>query len=286
LPPNQNPPEGEGWVTYSIRLKSSLPSGTEIRNRATIVFDFNDPIETNEVLNTLDIAAPISSVLSMTQPHSEQFNVSWFGSDGYGSGVSDFDIYVSRDGGPFEIWLWNTTNYSSTYIGEFGRTYAFYSVARDHVGNTESTALVPDLIVTPTPPIKSLAVTVSCDNASIHFGEKVTLDIYITCEGIGIEGATITLSCDNGGGYTSVTYEGAGHYQAMFSPTAGSAHRTDTLTVHVEKEGYTSNFTSAAISVNPSATPQTTDGLLLIVMIALLAAVAIAVVIIAIRRRK
>lgn len=41
LPPNHNPPEGEGFITYSISPKEKLSSGTVISNRAWIRFDYN-----------------------------------------------------------------------------------------------------------------------------------------------------------------------------------------------------------------------------------------------------
>jgi PKD repeat protein len=41
LPPNANPPEGEGYVTYSIKPKAGLSVGTEISNSAWIRFDYN-----------------------------------------------------------------------------------------------------------------------------------------------------------------------------------------------------------------------------------------------------
>jgi PKD repeat protein len=41
LPPNQNPPEGEGYFTFSISPKPDLPHGTEVANSAWIRFDYN-----------------------------------------------------------------------------------------------------------------------------------------------------------------------------------------------------------------------------------------------------
>jgi photosystem II stability/assembly factor-like uncharacterized protein len=41
LPPNHTPPEGEGFVTFSILPDSGLPFGTQIKNQAHIKFDFN-----------------------------------------------------------------------------------------------------------------------------------------------------------------------------------------------------------------------------------------------------
>jgi len=44
---------GEGHVSYTIKAKDDLVDGTEITNSAIIVFDINDPIVTNEVVNVI-----------------------------------------------------------------------------------------------------------------------------------------------------------------------------------------------------------------------------------------
>jgi hypothetical protein len=65
LPPNEEPPEGEGFVRFAVSPKLNLPLGTEIRNKASIVFDFNPPILTPEVVHTIgapEIAASKSIV--------------------------------------------------------------------------------------------------------------------------------------------------------------------------------------------------------------------------------
>ena len=54
LPPNDTSGRGQGYVSFTIRPKAGVPIGTVIRNRASIVFDTNDPISTNEVWNTVD----------------------------------------------------------------------------------------------------------------------------------------------------------------------------------------------------------------------------------------
>lgn len=47
-----------GMITYSVKLKPNLPPGTQIRNKAAIYFDYNEPVITNTTLNT--IGAPLS----------------------------------------------------------------------------------------------------------------------------------------------------------------------------------------------------------------------------------
>jgi len=56
LPPNVLPPEGEGYMMYSVSPKKDLPEGTQITNTAWIRFDYNEWImapETGEVLRTI-----------------------------------------------------------------------------------------------------------------------------------------------------------------------------------------------------------------------------------------
>jgi uncharacterized repeat protein (TIGR01451 family) len=136
LPPNVNSPEGDGSVIYFVEPKNNLPSGTEIRNPATIVFDNNAPINTNEWLNTIDNTSPTSHVTPLPVQQSDaSFTLQWSGSDTY-SGVKNYNVYVSEDGGPYTLWL-QTANTSATYTGQPGKTYSFYSIAEDNAENVE-----------------------------------------------------------------------------------------------------------------------------------------------------
>lgn len=157
LTPNVNPPEGEGFVLFSILPRWDLPSGTEIRNRASIVFDFNPPEQTREVVNTIDSLAPISSVRSPPAVQtSSTFLVEWVGNDGGGSGIQSYTIFVSTDEGPFIPFLVGSTETSARFSGEPGRSYAFFSVATDNMGNVEPNPAQPDAITrieTNRPPI-------------------------------------------------------------------------------------------------------------------------------------
>ncbi len=46
-------PNSHGFFTFTIDLNNGLPAGTQIQNNASIVFDYNLPIVTNTVVNTL-----------------------------------------------------------------------------------------------------------------------------------------------------------------------------------------------------------------------------------------
>ena len=50
-----NEVESQGWLGFNIDRLPGLPVGTDITNQAAIYFDFNEPVITNEVVNTVDV---------------------------------------------------------------------------------------------------------------------------------------------------------------------------------------------------------------------------------------
>lgn len=46
-----NEPESHGWVQFKVKIKNDLPLGTEIKNHASIYFDYNSAIVTNDATN-------------------------------------------------------------------------------------------------------------------------------------------------------------------------------------------------------------------------------------------
>ncbi|MBI5022004.1 MAG: Ig-like domain-containing protein [Ignavibacteriales bacterium] len=148
LPPNVNPPEGQGWAIFSIMPKPNLASGTQIKNSASIVFDYNPPIVTNLYINTVDSAKPESHVLLLPDTtHTGEFVVSWSGQDdSLGSGIRGYDIYVKYDSGSYTKWLTETKDTSAVFLGDNERIHSFYSVAIDNAGLREDEPLSPDAV--------------------------------------------------------------------------------------------------------------------------------------------
>ncbi len=143
LPPNVSSPEGEGFVEYSIRPKTTIADATRIDAEAEIVFDLNAPINTPVYSNTIDDTPPESAVAALpVTTHTEAFLVRWSGDDGNGSGIATFDIFVANNDGSFTLWLDDTTQTSATFSGQSGQTYRFYSVATDNVGFEQPSPLV------------------------------------------------------------------------------------------------------------------------------------------------
>jgi hypothetical protein len=156
LPPNKVPPEGEGNVVFTVTPKKGLSTGTEIRNQARILFDTNAPIDTPQWFNTIDNSKPVSRVTPLAaQKTTHSFEVRWSGTD-IGSGLQDFTVFVSENGGPFTTWLIDTSATSAIFYGKASTTYAFYSLARDAVGNHESAKTIAEATTTTPPPFQLL----------------------------------------------------------------------------------------------------------------------------------
>jgi RHS repeat-associated protein len=164
LPPEDGTGRGKGHIAYTVRAKSGLPTGTEIRNVASIRFDSNAIITTDQIdpqnaaagtdpdkqtLITLDQTPPTSSVSSLSATTlGTGITVNWSGTD-VGAGVADYDIYVSDNNGPWTLWLDNTAETTGRYSGQAGHSYAFFSVARDHAGLTETPSFTADATTVP-----------------------------------------------------------------------------------------------------------------------------------------
>ena len=152
VPPAPAPGEqgGTGNVLFSIRPVAGLPSGTEIRNRAEIQFEVFAPLVTADVVNIIDTTEPRCLMDELPgQVFTEEFEIFWSGSDAVGE-IDSFSVFGSEDGGPFEFVL-ETSATSTTFVGASGRSYGFFCVAKDTVGNVEEQNFAPETttIVTP-----------------------------------------------------------------------------------------------------------------------------------------
>jgi len=142
LPPDTINNVGQGYVVYTIQPRTGVPTGTVVTNRASIICDINDPINTDTTTNTVDAVAPRSTVAALPAVElTTNFVVSWSGSDDTnGSGVGSYDIYFNDNHGPWQIMALGETTNSATFDGTPGHTYSFYSLAHDNSGNSEQKA--------------------------------------------------------------------------------------------------------------------------------------------------
>lgn len=138
LPINYDGVQGIGEVAYDIDLKKRFADGTEIPNKASIVFDSNEPIETPTWINTIDAVAPESKIIDVTQKNDSTVTVSFGGSDAQ-SGVWKYDIYTQY--GKDTPWEKIATCGADSSYMDFtvynGVDYGFCVLATDSAGNVE-----------------------------------------------------------------------------------------------------------------------------------------------------
>jgi hypothetical protein len=200
LPPDSNGIVGQGSVLFNVTPKSSLTTGTQVSNTASVVFDANAAINTPTWLNTLDVDAPVSAVSALPATETAtngqaNFTVNWSGTD-KGSGISSYTIFVSDNGAALIPWLSGTTLTSSTYTGTTGHTYGFFSIATDAAGNIEvlksaaeaTTQVISTVTLTPT------TTTLGTSNASVNVGTTVTFTAKVApTTGTGTPTGTVTF---------------------------------------------------------------------------------------------
>jgi hypothetical protein len=141
--------KGEGFVSLMLKAGSSTHTRDSISGQATIIFDKNAPIPTNIENNLIDAVAPISKVNPLPGFVESEFTVAWSGKDdSLGVGLKSYDLYVSKNFGPFGLYRERLDSSSIKFTGEKGASYGFFTLASDHTGNKEATKKLADQTVT------------------------------------------------------------------------------------------------------------------------------------------
>ena len=129
-------PNATGAVLFSANAKQDLPSGTAIRNNATIQFEIFERITTNTVETTIDNVRPSCTMNPLpnvtTAPN---FTISWNGIDPIGE-IDTYTIFASTDDGGYSQIIYSREP-NATFSGGQGRTYRFICIATDTAGNIE-----------------------------------------------------------------------------------------------------------------------------------------------------
>lgn len=142
LPVNYDGESGIGEVMFDVSLKGGFADGTEIPNRASIVFDTNDPILTPTWVNTIDAVCPKSSVTSVAQKDQSTVTIKVTGSDER-SGVWKYDFYAQYGVGSswFKIGECSADSASLDFQFYEDIDYGFCTIATDSAGNVEKKEL-------------------------------------------------------------------------------------------------------------------------------------------------
>ncbi len=139
LAPNNANGIGAGYISWSAEAKSDLATGTVIRANGRVITNNAPPQETATTTHTVDSIAPTTTLtVSQLSANSNDYQVKWMATDDSGgSGVKHVTVYVSTDGGDYEIWQRQSTASEAVFNGTAGHTYTFLALATDHAGNQE-----------------------------------------------------------------------------------------------------------------------------------------------------
>ena len=136
LPVNFDGTSGIGEVMFEIGVKQGKTDGAEIKNRASIVFDYEDAILTPTWTNIVDAVAPSSAIDNSWMVNDSTLRITAEAFDAR-SGVWKYEWYVQA--GENAPW-WKegeTDSLSFDYHIYEGIDYGFCVVATDSAGNVE-----------------------------------------------------------------------------------------------------------------------------------------------------
>jgi hypothetical protein len=148
LPPNINAPEGQGFITFSVKPQGNLTHNTTLDNKASIVFDQNPAIQTNTWHNTLDLIPPSGTISGHQLLNDTTVLLQWPNALDNGSGIREYYLYISENNGPYKLYYTGNAAKQAVFVGKLNHTYRFNICGVDSVGNIQPQASSPDLTVT------------------------------------------------------------------------------------------------------------------------------------------
>jgi hypothetical protein len=146
--------------TYSIGGLSGLTGSEGIYNLTVNAADIDNAAgnpgsgsqSTSWLMDTTPPTSGLDELPSQIDATSFTINVTAFDAPGPGasesSGLASIAIYVSTDGGPYVLFTKVPPgDPSTTFTGQPGNTYSFYSIATDAAGNVQPTPQAPQATI-------------------------------------------------------------------------------------------------------------------------------------------
>ncbi len=203
---------------------------------------------------------PPNSTVSPLPPRETSlvFPVSVTGSDGGSppSGVASHDIYSSTNGGAWDFWTTvSTASPTHNFTGQSNTTYAFYSIAHDLAGNTESkkptieaSTYLPDL----TPPVTAVDGTTGTNPSTVNTGMGTfTLNLTGSDPGGGlVTYFEVFVSVDGG------AYQEAGPYAIPAGAADGKGNYHSTIIYQGLTDGQSHTYSFYSIGLDAAGNLQ------------------------------
>lgn len=207
---------GEGYVSFTVKPKTTTVTGDSLKASAVIVFDINAPLPTNTWVNIADAEPPVSSVNALPASiDSTDIILTVSGNDDPGgSGIGSYELYASENGGAFIKFGESRWGEGISFTGNPCLPYAFFSIAKDNTGNTEAmkSAVEAQTILSPAP---SFSV------------QPVDLNVPIG------DNATFSLTASNAAFFQwEVSLDGGSNFQNLTEDPPYSGTNTNALIVN------------------------------------------------------
>jgi hypothetical protein len=227
---------GASYPDLTITVAVAGDSPLNVTNTATVsgggeTNTANDSSSDPTTIFASGTTPPTSSVSALPAfQNKTAIALSWTGQPVGGVTIASYDIYTSDNGGAFTAILTATTQTSTTFNGQNGHTYGFYSVATDSLGHRQPTpsAAQATTKVDTVAPTSSVAVLPAFSKPSFLVSWSGTDDTG----GSGIATYNVFVS-DNGGPFTlfqtnttqtSSTFNGTvGHVYGFYSVATDKA---------------------------------------------------------------
>ncbi len=140
--------DGVGTLNYSVRLKDYFDDGTEVSNRACIVFDLEDAIITPTWTNIVDAVDPSSHIEDVI-PFADSLKFI-FNSEDNRSGVWYHTLYHLNDSTDSEWRVLKTRIFEDSFTMKLEslQNSEYLVMATDSAGNNETKTLEPEYLFT------------------------------------------------------------------------------------------------------------------------------------------
>lgn len=216
----------QGYLSFSIKLEDDLSPGTTIRNSAGIYFDFNEPIITNEVVNTLytQPEVGISSADSLCSGSLIYGNIIEAGMPPYDFVWSDGSVFSQENSDSSSIQAAESGWYQLTVTDQFG----FSATDSVNISVFES-------------PVAAFSYT--ADGTSIQFADT------------SVNGVSRLWLFGDGSTSTELnpahTYAGSGQYVVQLISSNVCGNDTTSLEIGIYATGIESEVFSQSVQVIP-----------------------------------
>jgi uncharacterized repeat protein (TIGR01451 family) len=143
LPDSTSNPEGsQGYVYFSVPVKTLIKNGERIENAAVIQFDYEDPLHTNEVVNTTTKTWGSERLLVYPNPSTAAFNLHLFSAqDEYQSDNELVSVFVYDLLGKI-VKTQNPQNSKTTVVLDGFEPGYYTLIATDKLGNKHISKLL------------------------------------------------------------------------------------------------------------------------------------------------